>query len=161
MDELKAQINAPGLKPALKAYCPNYLLIPKNFIINSAQRKVSYTSNHTNSVIVPDRKAYSSRIIRTADKLLKNIPEEVTVIHVDMGQNMLNFGMKVAKECLEKFEKEDEQGMAKRTVDQFNEEYGEHWMSVVGDNYGVDVSHQGNFAHFHMGSKDFVIYKAA
>merc|ERR1712193_257020 len=33
----------------------------------------------------------------------------------------------------------------------FNKEHGEHWMSVVGDNYGVDVTHKGNFAHFHMG----------
>merc|ERR1712203_95570 len=59
-----------------------------------------------------------------------------------------------------KFKKEDEPGMAKHAVDRFKE-HGEYWMSVVGDNYGVDVTHQGNFAHFHMGSKDFVIYKAA
>ena len=33
-------------------------------------------------------------------------------------------------------------------------------MSVVGDNYAVEVGHVGNFAHFNMGSKNFVIYKA-
>ena len=159
MDELKAQINDPGLKPALKAYCPNYLLIPKNFLIDSAQRKVLLSSNHTNSAIVQDRKAFSSQIMNTSEKSLKHLPEEVTVITVDMGQDMFNFAMDVARECLRKFQKEDEQGMAKYAVDKFHEEYGEHWVSVVGENYGFDVIHQENFAHFHMESKDFVIYK--
>ena len=159
MDELKAQINDPGIKPAMKAYCPNYLLIPKNFLIDSAQRKVLLSSNHTNSVIVPDRKAYSSQIIRMSEKSLKYIPEEVTVVNVDMNQNMLNFAVEVARECLGKFKKEDDLGMAKHTVDKFNEEYGEQWMSVVGDNFGFAVRYQRNFAHFHMKSKDFVIYK--
>merc|ERR1712203_1293231 len=91
--------------------------------------------------MAPNGKAFSSQIKRMSKKPLKYNPEEVMVIKVDMTQ--------------------DEPGMAKHAVDRFNEEYGEHWMSVVGDNYGVDVTHQGNFAHFHMGSKDFVIYKAA
>ena len=64
------------------------------------------------------------------------------VINVDMAQDMFNFAMDTARECLGKFKKEDEPSMAKHAVDKFNEEYGEHWMSVVGDNYGVDVSHQ-------------------
>ena len=83
------------------------------------------------------------------------------VINVDMAQDMFNFAMDTARECLGKFKKEDEPSMAKHAVDKFNEEYGEHWMSVVGDNYGVDVSHQGTLALFQMGGKDFVLYKAA
>ena len=94
-------------------------------------------------------------------KPLKYNPEEVMVVKVDMPQDMFNFAMDTARECMGKFKKEDEPSMAKHAVDKFNEEYGEHWMSVVGDNYGVDVGHQGNFAHFEMGSKCFVIYKAA
>ena len=111
--------------------------------------------------MAPNGKAFSSQIKRMSKKPLKYNPEEVMVIKVDMAQDMFNFAMDVARECMGKFKKEDEPGMAKHTVDKFNEEYGEHWMSVVGDNYGVDVTHQGTFAHFHMGSKDFVIYKAA
>ena len=108
-----------------------------------------------------DKKAFSSQIKRMSKKPLKYNPEEVMVRKVDMEQDMFNFAMDVAKECMGKFKKEDEPGMAKHAVDRFNEEYGEHWMSVVGDDYGVDVSHQGNFAHFHMGPKEFVFYKAA
>ena len=111
--------------------------------------------------MAPNGKAFSSQIKRMSKKPLKYNPEEVMVIKVDMTQDMFNFAMDVARECMGKFKKEDEPGMSKHVVDRFNEEFGEHWMSVVGDNYGVDVGHQGNFAHFHMGSKDFVIYKAA
>ena len=111
--------------------------------------------------MAPNGKAFSSQIKRMSKKPLKYNPEEVMVIKVDMAQDMFNFAMDVARECMGKFKKEDEPGMAKHAVDRFNEEHGEHWMSVVGDNYGVDVTHQENFAHFHMGSKDFVIYKAA
>ena len=93
-------------------------------------------------------------------KPLKYNPEEVTIIKVDMNQDMFNSAMDVARECMVKFKKEDEPGMAKHVVDKFNEEYREHWMSVVGNNCGVNVCHHGSFALFHMGSKDFVIYKA-
>ena len=58
-----------------------------------------------------------------------------------------------------KIKKEDKSSMAKQAVDKFYEEYGEHWMSVVGDNHEVDVGHVGNFAHFNMGI--MVFYKAA
>ena len=111
--------------------------------------------------MAPNGKAFSSQIKRMSKKPLKYNPEEVMVVKVDMAQDMFNFAMDVARECMGKFKKEDEPGMAKHAVDRFNEEYGEHWMSVVGDNYGVDVTHEGNFAHFHMGTKDFVIYKVA
>merc|ERR1711874_680843 len=131
------------------------------FTVVSPPRKVRFTSNHTNSIMAPNGKAFSSQIKRMSKKPLKYNPEEVMVIKVDMTQDMFNFAMDVARECMGKFKKEDEPGMANHTVIKFNEEFGEHWMAVVGDNYGVDVSHQGNFAHFHMGSKDFVIYKAA
>ena len=115
----------------------------------------------SNVIMASNGKAFSSQIKRMSKKPLKYNPEEVMVIKVDMTQDMFNFAMDVARECMGKFKKEDEPGMANHTVNKFNEEFGEHWMSVVGDNYGVDVTHQGNFAHFHMGSKDFVIYKAA
>merc|ERR1712203_1196696 len=108
------------------------------------------TINHTNTIMAPNGKAFSSQIKKMSKKPLKYNPEEVMVVKVDMPQDMFNFAMDVAREC-----------MGKHAVDRFNEEHGEHWMSVVGDNCGVDVCHQGNFAHFHMGSKDFVIYKAA
>ena len=94
-------------------------------------------------------------------KPLKYNPEEVMVINVDMAQDMFKCAMDTARERLGKFKKKDEPGMARHDVDKFNEEYGEHWRSVVGDNYEVDVGHVGNFAHFNMGSKNFVIYKAA
>ena len=124
-------------------------------------RTVIFTINHTNTVMAPNGKAFSSQIKKMSKKPLKYNPEEVMVVKVDMPQDMFNFAMDTARECLGKFKKEDEPSMAKHAVDKFNEEYGEHWMSVVGDNYGVDVGHQGNFAHFEMGSKCFVIYKAA
>ena len=125
----------------------------------SPPRKVRFTINYTNTIMAPNGKAFSSQIKKMSKKPLKYNPEEVMVVKVDMAQDMFNFAM--ARECLGKFKKEDEPGMAKHAVDKFNEEYGEHWMSVVGDNYGVDVCHVGNFAHFNMGSKNFVIYKAA
>ena len=106
-------------------------------------------------------KAFSSQVKKMTKKPLKYNPEEVMVIKVDMAQDMFNFAIDVAKECLGKFKAEDEPGMSKHAVDRFNDTYGEHWMSVVGDNYGVAVCHQGNFGHFHIGTKDFVIYKAA
>ena len=112
-------------------------------------------------------KAFSSHIEMMSKKPLKYDAEEIMVIKVDMVQDMFNFAMDVARECMGKFKKEDGPGMAKHAVDRFNKEHGEHWMSVVGDNYGVDVTHKGNFAHFHIGgrhhigSKVFVIYKAA
>ena len=111
--------------------------------------------------MAPNGKAFSSQTNKMSKKTLKYNPEEVMVFKVDMPQDMFDFAMHTARECLRKFKWEDEPSMAKHAVDKFNEEYGEHWMSVVGDNYGVDVCHEGNFAHFHMGSKDFVIYKAA
>merc|ERR1712198_755794 len=132
-----------------------------SFLIDSSPRKFAFTSNLTNSVMAPNGKAFSSQIKRMSKTPLKYDPEEVMVIKVEMTQDMVNFAMDIARECMGKFKKEDEPGMANHTVIKFNEEFGEHWMAVVGDNYGVDVSHQGNFAHFHMGSKDFVIYKAA
>ena len=106
-------------------------------------------------------KAFSSQLKRMTRKPLKYNPEEIVMIKVDMTQEMFNFAMEVAKECIGKFKKEDEPSMSKHAVDRFNAEYGEHWMSVVGDDYGVAVNHQGDFGHFRMGGKDFVIYKAA
>ena len=108
-----------------------------------------------------NRKAFSSNLKRLSKQPLKYNPEEVMMIKVDMDQDMFNFAMDTARDALGKFKKEDEPGMSKYAVDQFNEEFGEHWMSIVGDNFGVAVGYKGNFAHFHMGSKDFVIYKAA
>merc|ERR1711992_325468 len=105
------------------------------FTVVSPPRKVRFTINHTNTVMAPNGKAFSSQIKKMSKKPLKYNPEEVMVLKVDMAQDMFNFAMDTARECIGKF----------------NEEYGEHWMSVVGDNYGVDVSHQGNFAHFQMG----------
>merc|ERR1712212_750805 len=122
-------------------------------ILDSSLRKLEFITNHTNTIMAPNGKAFSSQIKRMSKKPLKYNPEEVMVIKVDMAQDMFNFAMDVARECMGKFKKEDEPGMSKHVVDRFNEEYG--------DNCGVDVGHQGNFAHFHMGSKDFVIYKAA
>ena len=106
-------------------------------------------------------KAFSSQLKMTTRKPLKYNPEEIVMIKVDMTQEMFNFAMEVAKECIGKFKKEDEPSMSKHAVDRFNAEYGEHWMAVVGDDYGVAVNHQGDFGHFRMGGKDFVIYKAA
>ena len=110
--------------------------------------------------MAPNGKAFSSQIKKMSKKPLKYNPEEVMVINVDMAQDIFNFAMDKARECLGKFKKEDEPGMAKHAVDKFNEEYGEQWMLVVGDNYGVDVGHVENFAQFNLGSKNFVIYKA-
>merc|ERR1719167_2056017 len=135
--------------------------VPLGVILDSSLRKLEFITNRTNTIMAPNGKAFSSQIKRMSKKPLKYNPEEVMVIKVDMTQDMFNFAMDVARECTGKFKKEDEPGMSKHVVDKFNEEFGEHWMSVVGDNFGVDVGHQGNFAHFHMGSKDFVIYKAA
>ena len=109
-------------------------------------RTVIFTINHTNTVMAPNGKAFSSQIKKMSKKPLKYNPEEVMVVKVDMAQDMFNFAMDTARECLGKFKKEDEPGMAKHAVDKFNEEYGEHWMSVVGEDYGVDVGHVGNFA---------------
>ena len=105
-------------------------------------------------------KAFSSQLRKMPKKPLKYNPEEIVMIKVDMTQDMFNFAMEVAKECIGKFKK-DEPGMFKHAVDRFNAEHGEHWMSVVGDDYGVAVKHQGGFGHFRMRGKDFVIYKAA
>ena len=107
-------------------------------------------------------KGFSSQIKKMSKKPLKYNPEVVTVVKVDMAQDMFDFAMDtVIPQCLRKFKTEDEPGMAKHCVDKFNAEFGEHWMSVVGDNFGIAVNHEGNFAHFHMGPKEFVIYKAA
>merc|ERR1711992_353812 len=130
------------------------------FTVVSPPRKVRFTINHTNTIMAPNGKAFSSQIRRMSKKPLKYNPEEVMVIKVDMAQDMFNFAMDVAKECIGKFKKEDEPGMSKHAVDRFNAEYGGHWMSVVGDDYGVAVTHQGNYGCFRMGGKEFVIYKA-
>merc|ERR1712244_175570 len=79
--------------------------------------------------MAPNGKAFSSQIKRMSKKPLKYNPEEVMVIKVDMTQDVFNFAMDVARECMGKFKKEDEPGMAKHAVDRFNEEHGEHWMS--------------------------------
>ena len=105
-------------------------------------------------------KAFSSQIKKMSKKPLKYNPEEVMVFKVNMAQDMFNYAMDIARESLGKFKKEDEPGMAQHIVTKFNEEYGEHWMAVVGDNYGIAVAQAGNFGHFHMGTKDFTIYKA-
>ena len=94
-------------------------------------------------------------------KPLKYNAEEVMMMKVDMNQEMFNFAMDTTRASLGKFKKEDEPGMAKHCVDMFNAEFGEHWMSVVGDNFGIAVNHEGNFAHFKLGPKEFVVYKAA
>ena len=107
-------------------------------------------------------KGFSSQIKKMSKKPLKYNPEVVTVVKVDMAQDMFDFALDtVVEQCLRKFKTEDEPGMAKHCVDKFNAEFGEHWMSVVGDNFGIAVNHERNFANFHMGPKEFVIYKAA
>ena len=106
-------------------------------------------------------KPFSSQIKKMSKKPLKYNPEVVTVVKVNMAQDVFDFAIDTATTSLRKFKKEDEPGMAKHCVDKFNAEFGEHWMSVVGDNFGIAVNHEGNFAHFHMGPKEFVIYKAA
>merc|ERR1712080_138109 len=113
------------------------------FTVVSPPRKVRFTINYTNTIMAPNGKAFSSQIKKMSKKPLKYNPEEVMVVKVDMAQDMFNFAMDTARECIGKFKKEDEPRMAKHAVDKFNEEYGEHWMSVVGDNFGVDVCHQG------------------
>merc|ERR1712126_631705 len=130
-------------------------------ILDSSQRKLEFITDHTSIIMTPNGKAFSSQIKRTSKTSLNYNPEEVMVIKVDMDQDMFNFAMGVAREGMEKLKKVDEPFMVKHVVDKFKKEYGEHWMSIVGDNYGVDVCHQGNFAQFRMGTKDFVIYKAA
>ena len=74
-------------------------------------------------------KAFSSQIKKMSKKPLKYNPEEVMVVKVDMAQDMFNYEMDIARECLGKFKKEDEPGMANHVVVKFNEEYGEHWMA--------------------------------
>ena len=86
-----------------------------------------------------NRKAFSSNLKKMSKKPLKYNPEEVMMIKVDMDQDMFNFAMDTARDALGKFKKEDEPGMSKYAVDQFNEEFGEHWMSIVGENVGVAV----------------------
>ena len=108
----------------------------------------------------PEGKAFSSQIKKMSKKPLKYNPEEVMVIAVEMYQEQFDFAIEVAKEALGKFKKEEEPAMAKFVASKFNERFGLPWMSVVGDSYGLVVSHKGNFAHFHVGPKDFVIYKA-
>merc|ERR1712018_966849 len=94
------------------------------FIVVPPQRTVIFTINQTNTVMAPNGKAFSSQIKKMSKKPLKYNPEEVMVINVDMAQDMFNFAMDTARECLGKFKKEDEPGMAKHAVDKFNEEYG-------------------------------------
>ena len=106
-------------------------------------------------------KVFSSRIKKMSKKPLKYNPEVVTVVKVNMAQDLFDFAIDTATTSLGKFKKEDEPGMAKHCVDMFNAEFGEHWMSVVGDNFGIAVNHEGNFAHFKLGPKEFVVYKAA
>merc|ERR1712018_817603 len=106
-------------------------------------------------------KGFSSQIKKMSKKPLKYNAEEVMMMKVDMNQEMFNFAMDTTRASLGKFKKEDEPGMAKHCVDMFNAEFGEHWMSIVGDNFGIAVNHEGNFAHFKLGPKEFVIYKAA
>ena len=110
---------------------------------------------------MPEKKGFSSQIKKMSKKPLKYNAEEVMMMKVDMNQEMFNFAMDTTRASLGKFKKEDEPGMAKHCVDMFNAEFGEHWMSVVGDNFGIAVNHEGNFAHFKLGPKEFVIYKAA
>merc|ERR1712110_146236 len=140
-------------------------------IHNRKAIKSPFRSNPTVSKTstMPDKKChshqrhgeFSSQIKKMSKKPLKYNPEEVMVMKVDMAQDMFNFAMDTTRASLGKFKKEDEPGMAKHCVDMFNAEFGEHWMSVVGDNFGIAVNQEGNFAHFHMGPKEFVIYKAA
>ena len=66
-------------------------------------------------------KAFSSQIKRMSKKPLKYNPDEFTVIKVDMAQDMFNFALDVARECIGKFKKEDEPGITKHVVDKFNE----------------------------------------
>ena len=130
------------------------------FIVVTSSRKDRFAMNHTKTVMALNGKAFSSQIEKMSKKALKYNPEEVMIFKVDMPQEIFDFATDTARECLRKFKKEDEPSMAKHAADKFNEEYGENWISVVGDNYGVDVGHKGNFAHFNMGSKDFVFYMA-
>merc|ERR1712179_734277 len=78
-----------------------------NFIIIILTTFCSY------KIMAPNGKAFSSQIKRMSKKPLKYNPEEVMVVKVDMAQDMFNFAMDVARECMGKFKKEDEPGMAK------------------------------------------------
>merc|ERR1712156_1120999 len=95
------------------------------FTVVSPPRKVRFTITHTNTIMAPNGKAFSSQIKKMSKKPLKYNPEEVMVVKVDMPQDMFNFAMDTARECLGKFKKEDEPSMAKHAVDKFNEENGE------------------------------------
>ena len=105
-------------------------------------------------------KAFSSQIKKMSKKPLKYNPEEVMMITVEMDQEQFDYAVEMAKEALQKFKKEEEPAMAKFISSMFNERFGLAWMAVVGDNYGLNVTHKGNFAHFHVGPKDFMIFKA-
>merc|ERR1712080_455440 len=74
--------------------------------------------------MAPNGKAFSSQIKKMSKKPLKYNPEEVMVVKVDMPQDMFNFAMDTARECMGKFKKEDEPSMAKHAVDKFSEEHG-------------------------------------
>merc|ERR1712179_317603 len=113
------------------------------------------TLHHLKFIMANNGKAFSSQINKMSKQPLKYNPEEVMMIKVDMDQDMFNFAMDTARDALGKFNKEDEPGMSKYAVNQFNEEFGEHWMSIVGDNFGVAVGYKGNFAQNHFGIQRF------
>merc|ERR1712200_73174 len=52
----------------------------------SPPRKVRFKINHTNTIMAPNGKAFSSQIKKMSKKPLKYNPEEVMVINVDMAQ---------------------------------------------------------------------------
>merc|ERR1712154_621468 len=57
------------------------------------------------TTMAPNGKAFSSQIKRMSKKPLKYNPEEVMVRKVDMAQDMFNFAMDVARECMGKLRK--------------------------------------------------------
>merc|ERR1712122_30047 len=71
----------------------------------SPPRKVRFTINHANIIMAPNGKAFSSQIKKMSKKPLKYNPEEVMVVKVDMPQDMFNFAMDTARECMGKFKR--------------------------------------------------------
>ena len=84
---------------------------------------------------------------------LKFNQEDVKIIEVDTDQEHFDFGITVAKESLDQFGAKDDPNMATHIVDRFNENYGTHWLAIVGDDLACAVDHKGNYAHFHLTQK--------
>ena len=83
----------------------------------------------------------------------------VTIGVVDMSQEQFDMAVQVAKEGLD--QNDVDVDVAKYIKRKFDEIYGPIWMAVVGDSYGLFVTHQmSNFAHFYVNSKAIVLFRA-